>query len=860
MTMKTSSPLARVGRNSVTITSLVATLAAGVAGCSSSMERHGSVDVKAGASMTVDVGATEGRFGPDYFAGQVREYGAPAEWAESAGSIVTAVEAQRASAEATRVRAAADHAAALAEANRLLSEAVRAYEVQSAAARRLSVSAEAGYTAQERELAARELAFQSEVETRLGEAQAALDAAVRRADEMRVDADRVFEQARAEHERRLIEAAQAQDRARVTIEQMRTSAGAVMSRAEAEVLSLRAQAESRRATGAAEAGAHAAELEARREWAAAAYGEAQRELEAIRSQTSAEVESIRAQAKQIEQWELDEKYAAAVAAARSEFETATARATLLRESATTELGAAAVTLTTDRKELASRLERDGLAYEAELARIESDTKIAEARASIGLARAQELEHDARAQLIAVLAEAVGGETRGERSEAFAWAQGFADEVSQTGGAPAGLNLDSPEITAGIHAFIAQLGEARQLRADADEARDTAKTAAIMRRSQIEVWWNEARASAEAALEGIAHAEAETVEAMRQRFADADEIETDSRLAFEQASLEAESAKQEAYARLEGLQQKEAFVLRSGESRAVALAARAVSIREEGAEDVARLSRMAEAARAEGMAAAEVFEAQAEQSLAQARVESASFMAMAGAAESTLGSEYEARAAEAGRMLASARADYDEAMRVADTLVAFAEATRSETVASIEFEAAAFESDNRAAMAEARSTRDETMAAAEAALAKATSSYAAFQADDTARRSEAEAIEQALLAFVEEQHAVADAQDAAVVADFGARMAVLQADRDRAYADAYFKEFLAEAGLSTADMKRYVETANAALGRLRDASGSYAAPAVAVEGPAASGDGAVGVLEVESMSANGVATVPTDGDE
>lgn len=810
--------------------------------------------------MRVDSSATQGRFGPGYFEEQAREFGAPAEWAASAGSVVTAVEAQRASAEATRVRAAADHAASLAEANQLLAGAVKAFETQNAESRRQRASAEVGYSAEEAAISARGSAYGAEVEAKLKAAQAGLDAAIRRAEVMRGEADEAYARAEAEYERQMAEAASAENRTRATIEQMRASAGAVMSRAEGEARSLTAEGAARRASWQAQASVHESEIDATRSWAETGLSAAQRELEAARSQTQAEVESIRAQADRIKNWDLDEQYSAAIAEAGAAHETALARATMLRETATIELGASAARLTTDRTDLKRRLEADGLTYEAELARIDSDTKVAEARASIALARAQELEHDARARFISALADLVGGETHAERSRAFAWAQGLADDVAGRGEAPAALNLDTPEVTESINGFIGQLAEARALRDEAGVTRDNAKTGAIMRRSQIEVWWSESRAAAEAALEGIAHAETEKVESLRQQFADADEIESHGRIAYEQACLEAESAKQEAMARLADLHEQEAFALRSGAERSGALEARAVAIREHGAEEIARLSRMAEAARSEAEAAAGELEAQAQQCLARARMDAESFSSMALAAETSFEPEYEARVAAANGALASARADYEESMRAADSVVAFADAAKSEAVAAIEFERAAFESDSRSALSAALARRDDSIAAAEEALARATASYASFQADDTARRAEAEAVEQSLLAFVEQQHAVADAQDAAVIADFGARLATLQAGHDRAYADAYFAEFLSDAGLTPADMKRYVETANAALGRLRDASSSYAVPAVASETGPVSTDGSAGVLQVESMSANGVATVPTDDDE
>lgn len=866
MTIRTAtSPFARAARPYVTITSLVATLAAGVGGCGTSTERaKRAAGVESQTTASIEVDATRGRFDPSYFAGQAEQYGAPLEWAERAGSVVTAIEVQRATAEATRVRAAADHATALAEANTLLAEAVSAFEVQSAEARRVRESAEAGYAAEETRVAADEQAYEAEVEAKMQAARAKLDDAVSRAELLRAQADDAYAEAEAAHDRLIAEAEAHEDNTRVTIEQLRASAGSIIARAEAEAGALGVEADSRRTVGYAQANAYECEIAATGEWAQTRQAELVREAAAVREETASQVEAISAQADAIENFELDERYTTAIAAANALHEEMLEHAKVLRQSTTTDLIAAAATFTSDRRDVQSRLDADGLTYEAELARIASDIRVAEARAAMARARAQEVEHDARAKFVTEIAAAMGGDTQEEMAHAFAWAQGLADDVGSGNGSydAASLTVDTPEVIDAIEALVAQMAEAEHLRRAAVDVLDRSKSSTIMRRSEIEVWRTESRAAAQAALEGIAQAEKERVAQLQQRLADADETESQTNIAFEQATLAAEADRTDARARLENLLRREQLTADAGESRAETILTKAAAVREEGSEDVTRLTRLRDAARTEVDAIAEALDAQARQVLADAGVEADEFFAMAETAEQTISAEMESRSADATRIITEGGIDRTEAYRVADGVVSMAEAAMTQTIAAIESDARKEESHLQTRLAEARAVRDAAVAAADETLARATASYASFQAEDTTRRSEAASVERTLLAFVEEQHAVSDAQDAAVFADFSARLATLQAGRDREYADAYFKEFLVQAGLSETELRQYVEAADVALSRLREASRSQGTARTEITGPMpeAVTDGSVEVLRVESMSANGVASVPTEDDE
>ncbi len=238
--------------------------------------------------------------------------------------------------------------------------------------------------------------------------------------------------------------------------------------------------------------------------------------------------------------------------------------------------------------------------------------------------------------------------------------------------------------------------------------------------------------------------------------------------------------------------------------------------------------------------------------------------MAYASAASIEPEYQLRQTGAERVRTVAETEHAESLQAAQSLAMVAHATSEETLADLSVEVEQFNTAMTAKYQHASSARDAGLAEAERVLAEATTGYASFQADDAARRAEAEAVEQALLAFAEERHAVADAQDAAVFADFSSKLAVLQADRERSFADEYFRAFLAKANMTPEDMRRYVAAAVAALGRLRSASTSNttqpnqfeASASVAVEEDA----GGVELLRVDSMSANGIATVPTDGDQ
>lgn len=854
----------------VMITSLVATLAAGVGGCASSLERSeqaSGFEHGLNASAQIPPSATKGRFDASYYTQQAQEFGAPDEWAEHAGSMTIAIEAQRALAEATRIRASADHAATLAEANQLLTEALSAFEAQSATARRVRESALASFAAGGKELAARRTAFEAEHEASLATAQAQLDEAMRRAEEMRQQAERQFALAQVDHDRLVAEAEKYATDTRATIEQIRAQAGSVVSHAQAQASSLETEAQALEAMAAAQWKSLDAQAQTTQHWAESRYAELLKEAAAVREQASAEVEDLTAQADAIAGWELDEKLAAETAAAQAQFESAEARVEALRNGSTGELAAAASAFTTKRQNLQSQIEIDGQKYEAELARIASDTRIAESRAMINRARGQELMHDARAQFIRLTAAGMEWQSHTDKVRNFEQAQVWADTIAHEGDAAlltSAAGFDTPEMRSAIETFITQLAEAKELEQGVDDALERAQQQAVMRRSEIEVWWTEARAASEAALDGITHAEMETVERMRQQFADAEEIESRAQAEFEQAQRSIESARIDAQSRFEELNRQAELASSEGQSHADEILAQAESVKAQGVEQAASLTRRSKALRAKADAQGQALHSQAEQILADAQASSAAFTSMAQQAQASLKPELDKRAGDADRLLTEAKLERDQAFQSAQTVEYMAESTHNETLAALKFAAQTFETDQDEQLARASSTRDEALSKAEQILAEATASYADFQADDATRRVQAEAVEAALLAFVDERHAVADAQDAAVFAEFSAKLATFAADADRSYADAYFKDFLTQADLSPEDLKRYVAAAESALGRLRQASSAHQ-PSIESATEAASGDHAastspIETLEVESMSANGVASVPTIDDE
>jgi hypothetical protein len=854
----------------VMITSLVTTLAAGVGGCASSLERNGhasGLDNGINASVQIPPSATKGRFDASYYTGQAKDVGAPEDWAAHAGSMTIAIESQRALAEATRIRASADHAATLAEANQLLTEALSVFEQQSAAARQIQTAAQANFAAQEKEVTARMAAFDAQHESALLEAQAQLDAAVLRSERMREQAERRYELARADYERLVSESEAYAAHARATIEQIRASSGTAFSQAQTQAEELRAQARATQATAAAQWQALEEQADTIRDWAESRYTELVKEASAVREQASGQVERLAAEADAIAEWELDEKYDSEIVSAQAQYDTATARVALLRESTTGELASAASAFTTERQNLLAQIEKDGQAYEAELARIISDARIAESRASISRARAQELLHDARAQFILETAKALGGRTQAEKAHSFEQAQGWADTVASDRNtsllARAGT-LDTPEMRSAIEAFVAQIAESSEIEREAEAMFDRLQQRAVMRRSEIEVWWTEAKAASETAIEGITYAETETVERMRQQLADAEEIEARASIELAQAQRSIESVRVQAQSRMDELHREAEFAAREGQVRSDEILAQAESDQAQGQEQAESFMRKSEAVRDEAQAQVQALNARAEQILADAQASAAQFAIMARQAEESLTPELDKRGADAARLLTEAELDRDQALQTSVTAESMAEATHVQTVAALEFAAQSFASDMEEKLAQANATREGALSQAEQVLSEATASYAAFQADDAVRRAQAQAVEAALLAFVDERHAVADAQDAAVFAEFSARLATFAADRDRTYADAYFKDFLTQANLSPSDLKRYVEAAEAALGRLRQAS-STQVPVLTAQDQAGNGDHAanaesVELLEVESMSANGVASVPTIDDE
>lgn len=336
-------------------------------------------------------------------------------------------------------------------------------------------------------------------------------------------------------------------------------------------------------------------------------------------------------------------------------------------------------------------------------------------------------------------------------------------------------------------FKSALAETTKLRAQADAAERAVMATFTERTRKLSAWWEQQQAKHQ---QMLAEAGAFTQQAMAKTESIRNQADRSLRLAkadHERAVAEAEAFRKDTFAQIMNLRAQAAKVAQQSSAEATRLLAQAEAEDNGGAAELRAMEAQRDAVRRRG-------DAKVQQFLAEADSVQSSQRALVAQMRQEIASSNQILAAELTRLDQSAEsymqiadATYQEAVTIADT---FAEKTRiASNAMTIDSEV-----DRKIAQANVDHLRNVVnaqelsgRAGVERMIAQANANREMAESNDIATRASVFAETEIAESFIRAKLAAADATDAKVRAVFESRIASVQADRDRAFAQRYLSE-------------------------------------------------------------------------
>ncbi|GAB4386051.1 MAG: hypothetical protein Kow0022_14040 [Phycisphaerales bacterium] len=856
------------GMSRIVITTLVSSLAGALGACSTTQTSSTTNfnRIARQASVQISPDATAGRYETGFYASQAREHGAPLEWVNEANAQSAILKLKRAEAEGARVEAAANKAKAIAQADEMLAQAAALHQIAGFEAERQRTAQDVRFTQLEEEIRAHRAL--SDITQRSGQIEIAgvMSDLKGQVAMMQAEADAAWARAQVKCDRLHAEHDRVAEQGSAIIGQMNEQVDLLGKRADHMVASLEAQARATQERAQAEAQLLAQQSRSQLSAGQDRQKELMQQAEFVVQQASVESARLNAEASKIESSNIEGTFRSSMAQAEQSFAWAKTRAGELRQTAMERLNASTAEFTAARQAAESQFESESAAHQRTLDALTAEQRQVNASYSIAMAHAQDHEFDAREAFIR--AEMASDTTGRPVSEVRASAEQAADELAAayretSSGDPAAIDILSS--TEHGDAFVRALAEADNMRSVAQSSYERSLADIASRRTQAEIAFENAHATYRNSKSAIAASESKTTSEIEQMFAEADALEQQAQRDFEQAKIDAESTRDQALARARELRAKAEAVVAAAEAKA------------------AQLRSDSDAAWATAQAIAREIDQKREAVLAAAEAQSQQFLAQADLVRSDkarriadlndrIAASKELLDAELARLETVAKQKYEiasleheEAMLIASTFERIGTA-RVEALAAQNILAAEDRSNALAHTEQNLNTeRDLVHTRIDNALAQADAAFDSFATEDALRRARANALEQIMLAYVEQQHATAEAEESTIVARFNSRLAQLQADRDRAYAQAYVERQRAWTERATAGVNVPPPLSDSTLARLEAAASSIrqaAAEARSIletaqaQSVAQSGSDA---LEVTAPGDGEVANVPTDND-
>lgn len=770
------------------ISTLVSSLAAGLGGCKTTANTAAQANfnhVAGQSSVQIAPDATVGRYDSTFYSSQAKTANAPGEWVSEANAQSAMLKLMRAEAEGARVEAAANRNTSIAQADEMLAKATALHQIAGFEAERQRTSQDVRFGQLEEEIRAHRTL--SEITERSGQIEigSVMSDLKGQVAMMTAEADAAWSKAQVENNRLHTEYDRVSQQGTAIIDQMNEQVDLMSERADHYASSLEAQSQATRQRASAEA-----QLLAQQSRSQIAIGKDRQtdlcqQAEFVVSQAAVEAKRLNAQAAQIEASNIEGTFRSAMADAEQSHQWATTRAGELRETAMQQLNAFTAEYTRARQDADYQFATDSAEHQRSLDQLDAAERQTNASFSIAMSKAQEFEFDARETFIRAW---MGTDTTGRpvsdvRFDAEQAADGLAAAFrSTTSNDPAAIDILS-ETDFG-DAWVHAVSQADSMRSKAKSSFDLNMADITARRTQTERAFEEAHGTYRNTKAGIAAAESAATSRVEQMFAEADALLEQSGRDYEQARINAESTRDQAVAQARQLRTQATAVVASADSKS------------------AQLRTDSEAAFATAQALANELTEKRDAVLAAAEAQSQQYLAQAdlvrsektrrvnelneriAASQSLLNAELARLETVSQQNLDVARLEHEEAMLVASTFdrigTARVEALAAQNVLSAQ------DRMNALALTEqnVNTERDLVNYRIDSGLAQADATLDAFGTEDALRRARASALEQIMLAYVEQQHATAEAEESTIVAKFNSRLAQLQAERDRAYAQAY----------------------------------------------------------------------------
>lgn len=861
------------GRSVLFVSPLALILAAGMTGCetTSSLTRandnnfttEGKAEL---ASVALDPSQTEGGFTSESYIDEGDSFELPQQWVSEAREGTADIQAQRANAQAFEVHAESAFTESMANADADLQDAFVVRESGYADAERTRTIHNARLAQMDSQITARGV----ESDSKFQRQEAFLVASVKEwqseIERLRSVSEKEWSGSLAEHDRMMATYSAVRDRGQAEIDQMVKTAELTEDRSQKKVQTLRAQAKAVADQSAAEVTDINQMINTTAEQTSASFAELTQRARSLDSSLSSDIAMLNAQANQFEASDASENYKLSVEASQVNYETSLADAENIR-------------LDADERSMQDRAQSARLRADANAKLASSQTTFEEAQQWVAsqyaksmadiqntLAQAQREEHVARSAFVKAETDARASAMRKQAEHDRALAQSELEKIEAESIAQASLlqskfakefadqarkgsfvipsNMDKQKTSASagedtpelakaekkpvnveadrIADFKIGLAKASQLRQEAEANRFDAIAHRDSEMGKFNNWWSAKQADFHATVASIDSFELKSNADVSRMLTKADSMVASAETERTRALVDAESGRTEVLASIETLRGNSNTLNKKRDAQVKQLLAQADATKRIGESKIASLSVQRDATGRRG-------EAKSAQLLAEASSLEQSQRAVVAQMYNEIDSSRQILNAELARLdqstksyIAIAQANYSEGIAMADAFERIAVANTTELTAR--HIASRKQSDADIEYMQYLASAGELMRDAEVTrmFAQADESLGMQKAHDIATRGEIDAEQQIAMASATREFTVADARESGVRTRFDHRVAMTQADRNRAYADMYAQsqEQFARTEMAAAQAATYSELSMAALQRLNNSAQAF----------------------------------------
>tara|TARA_R110000737_G_scaffold2923_6_gene8699 strand:- start:173753 stop:176587 length:2835 start_codon:yes stop_codon:yes gene_type:complete len=864
-------------RSAAIISPLALVLAAGLAGCQSdsSLTRTNTnntfstptrVSEANQATVVIDPSQIEGTFTSNSYSNEGDQVALPQQWVSEARSSTAEIQARRANAQSFEVVADSNFNEATAQADADLQNGVVGRDIGYADAQRTSDIHNARLSQMNNQIESNKFSNGAKWKRQEAFLTASVSEWQSEIERMRSESERDWSDSLAEHDRMMASYAAVQSRGLTEIDKMTKIADLTEERAVSKVQSLRTDAQTVADQADAEVNKLNQLVKTTTEQTNASYAELTQRARSLEGEMSSEIAMLNAQANQFHAADADASFTLEVDAVQTNYTTTISEAEDLRldaqeqdehnkayiarlnsdakatfESAQTSfdkiehwISVQYTKATADISDTLAQAERAEQIARGEFVKAETDARVA--------ALKEQATHDralAKSEIERIEAESLATAT-GLQAK---FAKEFSDQIrkgsfvipsqdeettnstSSDDSTPtfASSNSKTPSVEADrIAAFRIGLAKATQFRQQANADRMDAMASRDSEFAKLNNWWNSKQADHQATLASIDSFSQKSSADVSRMLTDSESMIASAETERTRSLVDAESGRTEVLATIETIRGKSSTLNTKKDAQVKQLFAQAEATKRIGESKVASLNVQRESVARRGQAKSTQLLAEAS-SLEQSQRATVSQMRMEIASSRQILDAELARLNQAAESFyAVAQANYNEGVAMADAFERIAIANTSELTAR--HIASRKQSEADIEYMQHLASAGELMRDAEVTrlYAQADEALGIKQAQDIATRGQIEADQQIAHASSIREFTVANAMETGVRARFDHRVAMTEAERNRAYADVYAQsqQQAANTEIAAAQAATYSELSQAALARLNTASQSF----------------------------------------